>query len=81
MLKYFCLFYAIFCLHFQALEEESVSLAEDNLQYQNHISNLESDVGELVNTIKKARITGKWEVFEYVKGNNCSLLYCFIKNE
>ncbi|XP_057291270.1 227 kDa spindle- and centromere-associated protein-like [Hydractinia symbiolongicarpus] len=48
--------------HVLVLEEEATSLGEENLRYQSHISNLESDLDELVGLIKKARIEGKWEL-------------------
>ena len=37
-------------------------MGEENSQFQSHISNLESDLDELITLIRKARTTGKWEV-------------------
>ena len=38
-------------------------MGEENLHYQSHINNLESDLDELVELIKIARTTGKWQVY------------------
>ena len=49
-------------LNFKALEEESITMGEESIQFQSHISNLENDADQLIYVIKKARTTGRWEV-------------------
>eukprot|EP00111_Clytia_hemisphaerica_P005741 TCONS_00016645-protein len=48
--------------HFKVLEEESITMGEESLQFQSHINNLENDIDQLIYVIKKARTTGKWEL-------------------
>lgn len=43
-------------------KNEATTLAEENVQMQNHIGNLEYDTNLLIDLVNKARTTGKWEV-------------------